>query len=70
MKVKTKSEKTVTLTLSEKEARLLAALVDFPLIDAQKPEVAAFLTELWDALGDMDAYWTAEDAGFVNQTSL
>ena len=71
MKVKSKERKTITLTLTGKEARLLAGLADFPDWDAQKPEVAAFLSMLHEGLTEATGYHvTVVDAGYVDSTSF
>lgn len=70
MKVKAKSKRVISLTLTEEEAHLLAGLAVFPDREAQIPEVAAFLAQLDDELERLDIWETAESAGFVDVTTL
>lgn len=73
MKVKTKKAKrTYTLTLSIKEAKLLAALADFPMHSSQPDTVRTFLEDLMGALDEKLGFDRPglREAGFVDKTVL
>lgn len=59
-----KPKKRVRLTLTEKEARLLSGLSDFPVWRKQPDELREFLEALNDALIRAGYYSSAVGAGY------
>jgi hypothetical protein len=72
MKLKTTEKTAITLTLSKKEAKLLAALVDFPEHAAQPRKIRDLLETLSSELSEALSYEDpgAAQAGFVNKTTV
>lgn len=68
MKLKTKTSKPrYTLSLTEKDAKRLSALADFPLWEKQSQEIQGWLLELVEALatgGNADEVFDSNESSF------